>query len=291
MNPKQLAEEIERLVIDTTEKFGQSVEGLQGTLYNKLLAVLKDLEIDSEGYIKQTAENRNILFYAENIINEYLPGDRLTSIISNSVSVIPNIDNFNVNYFSSIFDNFNPNRNFAKSLQKATIENIEANLLNDGLTAQIKNPLSDILNQNINSGGNFSGFLKQVRDFVEGNDQVEGRVLSYSRTYLRDALFDYSRAFQQSLTNDLKLEFYLYAGGLIDSSRDFCKEHAGEYYHHKEIEKLANQSWQGKRAGTTSSSIFIYAGGYSCSHSIIPVSTKIVPEDVIERARKKGYIK
>lgn len=107
--------------------------------------------------------------------------------------------------------------------------------------------------------------------------------MSYTRTYLRDTLFTYSRTFQQSLTSDLKTEFYFYSGGLMDNSRPFCVERAGQFFSHKEIEQWASLSWAGKKAGTTESSIFLFAAGWNCAHQIIPVSRLIVPEDVIER--------
>ncbi len=290
MSAQELAEEIESIVLSATEVFGEGVEKVQGVLYNRLLSVLKDLELDSEGYIKQSALNRRILYEAENVINEYLPGESLTQMISRSLVTIPELDSLNTTYAFKISDSFKPNRTYFKSLQSQTIQNIESTLLQDGLTAQIKNPLVDILNQNINSGGLFSGFLEQIQNFVKGNEEIEGRILSYSRTYLRDTMFNYSRTFQQAITADLGLEFYVYSGGTMDTTRDFCKARSGKFFHHDEVQNWAKQSWQGKRQGTTGSSIFSFCGGYNCTHSLIPVDSSIVPKEVIERAEKEGYV-
>jgi hypothetical protein len=290
MSAQELAQEIESIVLSTTDAFADGVEKIQGVLYNRLLSVLKDLELDDDGYIKQSAVNRRILFEAENVINEYLPGESLSEAISRSLVTIPEIDNLNARYFKNVSDSFNPNRNFFKSLQDRTIQNIEGTLLEDGLTAQIKNPLVEILNQNINSGGLFSGFLEQVQNFVKGNEEIEGRILSYSRTYLRDTMFNYSRTFQQAITADLGLEFYVYSGGTMDTTRDFCKERHGKFFHHDEVIKWAKLSWQGKRQGTTGSSIFSFCGGYNCTHSLIPVDSSIVPESVLKRAKNEGYL-
>lgn len=282
MSTQQLAEEIETLIESTMEVFSIEVEAIQGRLYNRLLSVLKELELDDDGYIKQSSVNRRVLLDAENLINEYIPGESLTAAVSRAVGVIVDLDSFNSKYFSELSPSFNPNRNYFKSLQNKTIKNIESTLLQDGLTAQIKNPLVDILNQNINTGGKFSGFLHQVRNYIEGEEN-EGKLYSYSRTYLSDALFNYSRAFQQAITADLKLTWYSYSGGSMDKTRDFCLERAGNFYHQSEIEKWANQDWQGKNPATTESSIFIYCGGYNCRHSLIPVSKLIVPKEDLAR--------
>lgn len=288
MRPVEVAEAIEQEIIGITDKFSTQIIEFEAHVYGRLLSTIKELDLDNDGYILQNTKNRKILAAAENVLDTFLPGDQLASVISNTLSVIPKLDAINNEYFGSISDTFTPNRNFIKSLQAQTIESIEANLLSDGLTAQVKNPIIDILNRNINSGGKFTGFVDELKMFVRGDNQVEGRILRYSRNYLRDALFQYSRTYQQATTRDLDIEFYIYAGGLIDSSRPFCIDRAGNYYHQKEIESWASLKWAGKNPLTTESSIFTLAGGYSCAHSLIPVSINIVPDDVIHRNIDNG---
>lgn len=283
MNPEKLADEIEKIILNVTDAYANDITGLQDSFYNRLVRILKDLELDSEGYIKQSAANRSIMNQAESAINELLPGQAFTEAVSGTLSAINTIDNLNVNYFKSVSEGFNENRNFIKSLQAQTVKSIESTLLEDGLTVQVKNPLVDILNRNINSGGQFNGFLEELRTFIKGTEGVEGRILSYSRTYLSDSLFNYSRSYQEAMTADLKLDWYLWAGGIQDTSRSICVEHSGKYLHRKEIEKISEQDWAGKRPGTTKSSIFIFVGGYNCKHSLIPVSESAVPKEDLKR--------
>lgn len=283
MNPEELAQEIERLILAADSRYISSIGRVQKDLHNQLTGILKELELDSEGYIKQNAGNRKILTTADNKINEVFSSSIYTTAVNNYVNVIPKVDVQNVKYFTSIDEGFKPKKLFLKNLQADTISTVEKYVLQDGLQSQVINPLSQILNQNVNSGGQFAGFQQQVRDYILGNDQVEGRALSYTRTYLRDTMFTYSRTYQQSITNDLGLEYYLYSGGLIDKSRPFCTHRAGKYYSHKEIESWASEEWAGKKQGTTESSIFLFAGGWNCGHSIIPVSTLVVPQEVIDR--------
>lgn len=283
MTPHQLAQEIEDLVMTADGRYVSTIGRVQRALYNQLIADLKNLETDADGYIKQNAANRKVISEASRTINEVFSSPIYTSAVSNYVAVVPRLDSLNETYFSGLDSTFKTNKQFLRSLQRDTIATVEKYVLKDGLQSQVISPLSQILNQNVNSGGQFSGFLDQVKTYIVGNDQVEGRALSYTRTYLRDTLFTYSRTYQQSITNDLGLEYYLYSGGLIDKSRPFCIERAGKYFSHKEIESWASEDWAGKKQGTTESSIFLFAGGHNCAHSIIPVSTLIVPKDVIDR--------
>ena len=283
MTPQNLANQIEGLVIAANERYARQITTVQSKLYNDLVTILKFVETDADGNILQNAGNRAILRAGQNQFNKTILESGYQDAVENHLKVIPKIDDLNAAYFESVSSAFLPNRVFIKQLQASAIETVNSFVLQDGLAAQVSLPLNQILNQNINSGGSFSGMLKQIETFIKGNDQVEGRLLRYTRTYISDALFNYSRAYQQAVTADLKLEFYLYAGGLMDKSRPFCIERAGKFYHHKEIESWAGESWAGKNPLTTESSIFILAGGFSCRHSIIPVHESIVPEEVKKR--------
>ena len=296
MTPEELAAEIENLIVGSADKFSAAMIRAQNRLYNRIIATLKDLELDNEGYIKQSSANRRILREAQNTFDEIIKDPSYKGAVESHLRIIPKIDALNNTYFTTISEAFSSNKNFIRDLQKQVIRDVNANLLNEGVIVNVKQPLNSILNQNINSGGSFSGFNEQLRNFIKGSE-VEGRLLRYTKTYISDTLFNYARTWQESVTADLDLEFYLYSGGLTKAgkggggSREFCIERTGNYYHRKEIERWANLDWKGKNPMTTKSSIFTLAGGFNCRHSVIPVSDKIVPKEVIQRAQSEGYIK
>lgn len=283
MEPEELAGAIEELIITANNTYGRSVIKVQNELYDAIFLRLKDLELDDSGYIKQNSANRKILRDTQEQFEVTISTSVYQASLSRHMGVIPKINNLNTEYFQQIKETFSPNKNFLRSLQSQTIKNVNELLLQDGLRAQIKIPLNQILEQNVSTGGEFKGMLTQIKDFITGNDQVEGRLLRYSKTYLSDVLFQYSRSFQQAITADLKLEWYSYSGGLVERSRDFCAERAGKFFSQKEIEEWAALSWKGKDPLTTKSSIFILCGGFSCRHQLIPVSALIVPEEDKER--------
>lgn len=289
MTPKKLAEKLESKALSSIERLSKAVISVQDDAYGAIVVKLKELALDSEGYIRQTAENRAIIREANRAFARALERGGYVQALNSFTVVFGVLDGVNAEYFSG-FDKFSPNRQFMKALQKQVIADIESSLLNEGMISQVKNPLSQLLNQNINSGASFTGMLDQVKAFIKG-DANEGKLLRHVKTVVRDVLFNYSRTYQIAVAADLGLEFYLYSGGLIDTSRPWCKERAGKYFHHKEIEAWADESWAGKRPDTTQSSIFIYAGGYSCLHQILPVSEVMVPPEVVQRAVEAGYIK
>lgn len=247
------------------------------------------MEVDKDGYIVQSQANRKIIQKASNAFESGIKNSPYFDGIQQYVNSIPLVDKANSAYFDFISQGYKPNAQYITSLKKDTIASLESLLMQDGLESQIKAPLMNILNQNINSSAKFTDLLKSVQEYIVGTNQVDGKLLSYSKQITSDALFNYSRAYQQSVTSDLGLEWYLYSGGLTEGgkyssgSRDFCIARVGNYYHHSEIEKWGSMTWAGQRRGTNSSTVFIYAGGYYCKHSIIPVSADIVPDYVRNR--------
>lgn len=85
-------------------------------------------------------------------------------------------------------------------------------------------------------------------------------------------------------TKDLGLVWYKYIGGVIGTTRDFCLERDGGYYHQSEVESWADEDWEGKIEGTDSENIFSYCGGYNCRHDLIPVDEASVPSGNISEA-------
>lgn len=290
MTPKKLATEIESKSLKAIDRLNKVIISTQEDAYGRVTIVLKDLALNKNGYIIQNAENRGILREANKAFAKAIESAEYVSGLNQFTVMFTVIDDLNVEYFTSL-DNFSANKQFMKSLQKQAIAEIESTLLNEGLESQIKQPLSRILNQNINSGGSYTGMVEQVKDYIKGTDTVDGKLLKHSKTITKDILFNYSRTYQSAVASDLDLEFYLYVGGVMDTTRPFCEHKAGQYFHHKEIEQWAKQDWAGKRPGTTESSIFTYAGGYNCLHQILPVSEIVVPVEVKERASKAGYYK
>lgn len=290
MTPKEIARAIEELILGANDDYLAVISQLEDQLYRELSSTLHGLELDSQGYIKQTSDNRKIISKAEADFNNVIKSHAYQQALQNYINVIPKIDELNAKYFSEMTTRFAQNRIFIKDLRAQAIETLEKLILQEGLDVNIRLQIMDIVSQGVNTGASYNGMIKQVRDFVKG-DENGGRLLAYVKTLTRDALFNYSRAYQQSVVKDIKVDFYFFAGGLQHSSRSFCIDRSDKFFHQKEVELWALEEWPGKRKGTTAASIFIYAGGYNCTHSIVPVDISVVPEFVIERAIKEGLYK
>jgi len=290
LTPKEVAVKLEEAIREATESLNAVVEQTQDSIYRLAISKLRELDVDSDGYIRPSSANRKIIRGVNKAFEEGIEKGGYINGLNQFTTTISVLDSIIAGYFEGIGNAFNGNSQSIKALQKQTIANIESLLLNNGLETQIKGPLSNILFQNISSGGSYSGMLDQVKVYIkgEGND---GKLMQYVKQITRDALNNYSRSYQSSVGNALGLEFYQYVGGLMPESRDFCRDRVNGYFHYKEIESWANLEWKGKRSDTTESSIFIYAGGYNCEHQILPVSTALVPKEQLDRSVNLGFYK
>jgi len=291
LSPQQASERIEAVITKATEALNKVIERAQFNAYNAILKRLKDLELDNDGYIKQNNTNRKIIRDIGKDFDRSLNASGYTKGLNDFVASMESIDAVNIAYFAAIDDSAIANALFIKDLQRQTIASVENMLLDSGLESQVKQPLLNILNQNVNTGGSYSGMVQQVKDYVVGTDDADGKLLRYSKQITQDALNNYSRAYQNAVGNSLGLVFYQYVGGLMKDSREFCRDRVNGYFHYLEIESWAKLEWKGKNPLTTKSSIFVVLAGFNCIHQVLPVSSSAVPSDWINRAVDLGFYK
>jgi hypothetical protein len=180
--------------------------------------------------------------------------------------------------------------------QTASLDLLSENAVDNILLTPIKQALS----QSVTAQASLSETLTTIRTFIGGDETIEGNLARYVKQVAYDSFATSDRSYSQKINDDLNLEWYKYTGGVLDTSRCFCDERNGKYFHKKEIEAWGNGEgdkfgcgypWAGMRKGTNGQTIFNYLGGYNCRHSLIPVMAEVVPPAIIERAKTHGWIK
>jgi hypothetical protein len=174
-------------------------------------------------------------------------------------------------------------------------------ILGSGVRAGFVEPLKDQLLAAVANNAGISTTLESLQTFILGNDQVDGRLLRYARTYASDIFATTDRAYTQVVADDLGLDWFLYTGGEMDTTRCFCDKRNGRYFHREEIrswgrkenlgECNTGEGWAGMARGTNEDTIFTYVGGYNCQHSLAPVSVFIVPIEQVRSSIDRGYFK
>lgn len=273
----------ERL-LSVPNAFEDAVSKAQKELFNEIIALVDSLERDG-GNIVISSDN---LLKIEEIgikIKQALNGSDYIEAVREFASEFDKQAEINIEYFKNTFPDFKESELASQIL--ANSKKITVELLVSTENEFIL-PLKDVLNDAVVSGSSWGDTVKNIRTFVEGNKDLDGRLLRYSKQIASDALATSDRAFTMAVSEDLGAEWFFYSGGEIGGTREFCHERNGRYFHKKEVEKWSHLDWPGKNKQTNERTIFILAGGYNCKHSIMPVSLYAVPISDIQRNIQNG---
>jgi len=305
MSPEVLASNIEDIILTAVNDFNQGLEISQVNAYSKLLGLVKELKLDSLGNIKRTAENVKVLKTLSKSIEDTLLTDAYKKRVSKYLGSFDLVEAEQALYFNVIKKGFEVNPMLA-AVKTFSVNNTIQSLMQSGLNQAFTQPIKDILIQNITTGGSYGTMTEQLRTFVIGSEDVDGAFLKHTKTITSDSIKSYNANYNHSIATDLGLQFYRYVGGLKDTSRAFCEERNKKFFHIEEVKAWGNGDrccgllwpqkrngvayWDGMRKGTNENNILINRGGYACNHQFVAVSEGIVPDEVVKRAREKGYL-
>jgi hypothetical protein len=297
---KILSEKIKRLN-DVPEKFVSSVGKSQSELMKEIESELLKLDVENN-IILLNEKNMSIVNGINKKISEAVFNDEYIKSLTDFTREFKTQSTLNNKYFAEINVGFKDQEIYKTTLE-ATQKNALQLLGEDSFTQAVSTPLTQMLQASISNQVSYADTLQSIRDFVIGTDQEDGKLLSHVKRIAYDSFSASDRTYTNTVANSLGLEFYRYQGGEMDDTRPFCEERAGKYFHKREIEGwgMGNKccglewpksgKWQGMNASTNKSTIFVFAGGYNCKHAIVPVSTRSVPKEVINRAIEAGYYK
>lgn len=284
-------ERIALIAESASNGFSKGVASTQRDVYNKLLAIVKQLDLNADGTIKTTQANIKILRQVRSSIESIILTDAYRKRVNDYLGAFDDLKGVNDAYFSVLSTAFKPNKLLYEEVLSQSINNTKKSLLESGINQFVIDPIDKLLTQNITSGGFFSDLVDQMRIAILGDKERLGGLERYASQITRDSLNQYSRNYQQSITSDLGFEWFYYSGQGLRDSRSYCVERKGKFFHEKEVENSASLQWAGKIPGTNSSSIFTYCGGFNCVDNYLPVLLSQVPKDVVERNMANGNFK
>jgi len=296
----QLLKERELRYTTVPDKLVTQMSQVQNDVFKEVEKILSQFEYEG-GNLVLSEYNVNLINSIDAQINQAIYNDTYIDSLTEYTSQFRQQQALTNKYFTELnigFGSINPIDTVLTS-QKNAIQ-----LLGDDAYTQIfLTPLKEGLNSSVTSGASFTDTLSTLRDFTIGNENVDGKITSHVKRVAYDAFAVSDRNYTASVSSQLGIEFYLYFGGEIEDTREFCAERHGKYYHKKEIEGWGEGkrccgleypqggTWQGRNSATNKSTIFSLAGGYNCKHSILPVSISEVPESVIKRNLENGNYK
>lgn len=178
---------------------------------------------------------------------------------------------------------------FQQVLEASRLEAI-SRFTETALTEVYFDPVQKQLFTSITTGASFSDTINSLQVLTVGDETVDGLIHTYAKTWARTSYAQADATYTTTISREMGVEWYKYAGSVIESSREFCDTRHNKYYHVAEVESWGELgNWAGKIKGTNSSTIFANRGGWNCRHSLVPYSAIRVPKAQLQRAINKGY--
>lgn len=298
-----MAEATLKLLIKTLESavadFQASIPGIQKDIYIEVQKLIKGLDISGDT-IRPTVKNLREIAKFKRLIQRIIDKSDYPDKLDKFIEAFGEVADIQNKYFISIEKGFKPSA-LMEEIKIQAIDSTIESLTEGGLNQNFIEPVKELLRKNVTTGGSYSELVSQVRDTIVNTKAGDGKLEKYVKQTTTDALNQYAGQYMDAATNDLGLDWFMYDGAIIDTSRQFCIACVKKKYIHrsefpalikgdfKEFKAIDGQIYDktglpdGMIKGTNSSNLTVLRGGYNCEHQFIPVSRLVVPKDIRDK--------
>lgn len=262
------AREIDKIIAG----LDKTVQKAQPKLFDTVLTgVLENVGVDRNGKILTNTASLNALNSFSKVYAKF--ADQYSTIFATELyrGLMKTVD-LNIPYFSELIPDA---VQLIKISEKAKIfinswlgvekgsmiQNgyLHKMLLSENVTRQIQ----DYMATSITTQKGFFETKEGLQYLIEDNPGKNGILKRYYRNFVYDSISVTDRVTADIYRGDLDLQFAIYEGGLIETSRKFCVDHNGKVYHITEIENFKPDSGI-PRDGTYNP--LSDGAGYGCRH-------------------------
>lgn len=297
--PKRIADILKRKqeFIDLQRtKLENTIVRLQSRLLSDVIAeMIPELDI-VDGIIQDNAKNYKIISYLDKIYKDFNQG-AILNVGGQIINTTGRIASLSENYFSIVLAGNLPKR-FEKIIEKTNkLVNLRIGLdggkfVRGGFLESFFNSntigleLKEITSKAVTSGMRMRDLVRLLREKIGGINDRAGMMERQYQRYVYDLYQQYDAAYNMMLGNEFGFTYFIYQGGLVKDSRDFCVSHNNKVWSKDESEGWA--TWtpaQGEYPdGYEVKAKDIYAvpsylgypgydplidrGGYNCGHSL-----------------------
>lgn len=299
-------------IIDTVDSsingFMDKVPTIQKNIYKEILTLTKDLKLDAKGNIKNTIDNYRILSQLRMRLRRVIFDKEYIKASKELIKSFDTISEVQQSYFATFATSKSATtQEILNIVRQDSIDRTALYLSEQGIDLNIISKTQSILQSNITSGGSYAEFQEAMKVYINGNTNNLGAFEKYANTIVIDSINTYSRTYSTILTDDLGLEWFMYTGSLLETSREWCKYMVKKKYVHKsEFQTILTGNIDGvdicsdkipcnaktklpngMKADTNTSNITNYAGGWNCGHAFYAVAKEAVPKNIRDKFNSK----
>jgi hypothetical protein len=247
--PKRLKELLDRkqaLIDANTDKLNSSIVRLQSKLMDGILdSVILELDV-VDGIIQDTPKNYRLIASLDKVFNTFAVEQArvlLPQLSSATVAITDLSNKYFISVVSeSVLKRFDKVIEGAKEITdlrfglkggKFVRGGILETLFSEFGATEVKNIMSKAVSGNMDK----KEFIKQMRGFVTGTDEKPGISERKWKQFAYDVYQQHDAAYNKKLADEFDMRYFIYQGGLIRDSRDFCAAHNNKVWSKEEAEE------------------------------------------------------
>lgn len=299
MTAAEIIKKIDDLVEGSAKAFNDKTPALQKRIYEEIVVLLKDLELKGER-IATTVKNIKAIGSINRRLEKIIFDKGYREQVKEFLKVYNEIASAQNQYFKQVEDKFKPTK-LLQAVREVSINSTLDGLTEAGLTANVIDPIKNMLQKSITTGGSYKELAETVRVNLTDDETGDGLMTRYLKTYTTTSVAQYSRNYSQTVAEGLQFRWFRYTGSNMETTRCFCRAMTEkEYFHRSEIPDLLKGEFPefekldcelnsktglpaGMINGTNVSNFMTNAGGWNCQHSIFPVPDSAVPQELREK--------
>lgn len=291
---ERLIKEILSVTDDAVNSFSSSIPAMQRQILDEVVLLVKDLDIDSKGTIKNNVANLRTIGKIKGALEKIVLNDDYLKDVKKFTDAFNEVAKLQNQYFNLIEKTFKPSKLLAE-IQKQSINSAIESLTESGIGANVTDEIKDMLQRNITSGGSYSELQTQLRNSILSNKTGGGLLERYTKQVTTDSIQQFNAQYAHAVSDDLGLDWFMYVGSNIETTREFC-EHLTKkkYVHRSEISVIVDgdidgfhvkinpktKLWYGAIPDTNENNFKINRGGFNCAHQLAPVSAAVIPKNI-----------
>lgn len=229
------------------------------------------LELTEGGRVRNTLYNKRLLANIDRVFEQFgrTIGVELARTIAQGVQAVVN---FNGDYYRMMTTRAQtlPISKTVKEFVQAWLGltergAVKANGYLDTLVKDttVRNYVKDFALRSVIGQQGWQESKQQLQTIIAGNKERTGRLSQYYRNFVYDTYSQVDRATGEVYAEKLGFNFAVYEGGIIKTTRKFCRERNGKVFHRTEIEKFDPPA-----AKPPNYNPFTDLGGYGCRHHL-----------------------
>lgn len=303
--PRRIREILERkqdLIDRSTEKLNGSIIRLQAKLMDMIIdEIIGELEV-VDGIIQDTPGNYQLIASMDKVFRSFEAEQARILLLQLNPS-LDNLTEITNKYFLIAGPQVTAKR-FDKVIEAARkITDVRFGMkgglfVRGGVIESIikdygSTEVKQIMSRAITSGMNKRDFLKQMRGFVTGTEEKPGISERKWKQFSYDIYQQHDRAYTKKMMEEFDMKYFIYTGGLIKDSRDFCAAHNNKVWSLEEAEDWDKwtpamgkypEGYKVKAKDVNNHPSYmdypgydpmVDMGGYNCRHQIGPIMDEL----------------